>query len=268
MVGLARFTLGQYYPVESPVHRLDPRVKIALTFALIAGLFLIKNFLGFLGAFLLISLVIYLGQLPFKMAFRGLRPLFYIFVFTMFVHFFFTAGYPLVRIGPVVVTREGFFNGLFISLRLLLLVLGSNLLIFTTSPIALTDGMEYLLSPLQVFRVPSHEIAMMMTIALRFIPTLIVEAEKIIKAQMARGADFESGNLVRRARSYLPLLIPLFVTVFRRADELALAMESRCYRGGKGRTRFRELKIRRTDWAGLIFGLVVLIAIVWLGRYR
>jgi len=266
LVKLTGFTLGQYYPAESPVHRLDPRVKIALTFGLVAGLFLIKNFLGFLGAFLLISLVIYLGQLPFWMAFRGLKPLFYIFVFTMVVHFFFTAGYPLLRIGPLVVTREGFFNGLFISLRLLLLVLGSNLLIFTTSPIALTDGMEYLLSPLQIFRVPSHEIALMMTIALRFIPTLIVEAEKIIKAQMARGADFESGNLIRRARSYLPLLIPLFVTVFRRADELALAMESRCYRGGKGRTKFRELRIKRSDWVALALATVIIIAIVAIGR--
>lgn len=266
MVGARGITIGQYYPAESLVHRLDPRVKMLLTFGLLIAIFAIKNFIGFLVVVLLFGAITYLGQLPWRLALRGIRPLFYILVFTLIIHFLFTAGQPLLRIGPLVISREGFVNGLFISSRLFLLVLGTSFLTLTTSPIELTDSIEYLLSVFKIFRLPAHEIAMMMTIALRFIPTLMVEAEKIMKAQMARGADFESGNLIRRARSYIPLLVPLFVSAFRRADELALAMESRGYRGGEGRTRLRELRMEAGDWAGLTLVTMILIAIVAIGR--
>jgi energy-coupling factor transport system permease protein len=264
---LGSVTLGQYYPAESPIHKLDPRIKIILTFGLILALFVIGNFTGFLGITIFLGIAIYLGKLPWRWALRGLRPIFYVLIFTLLAHFFFTAGQSLADIGPLSITREGFINGLFICSRLLLLVVGTSLLTLTTSPIELTDGIEYLLSPLKIVKLPAHEIAMMMTIALRFIPTLMVEADRIMKAQMARGADFESGNLIKRVKSYLPLLIPLFVMAFRRADELALAMESRCYHGGENRTKLRELRIKQSDLVSLFVVAMILVGVVVIGRW-
>lgn len=266
MSAIGSITIGQYYPGESAVHRLDPRVKIAATFIFMVSLFVVRNFWGFLAFFLLIALAVFLAQLPWPLVVRGLRPILYFLLFTVVIHLFFTPGLVLARLGPLRITIEGVRNGLFISSRLLLLVVGTSLLTLTTTPIQLTDAIEFMLKPLAVLRVPAHEIAMMMTIALRFIPTLVVEADKIMKSQTARGADFESGNILRRARSYIPLLIPLFVSAFRRADELALAMESRLYRGGKGRTRLRELRAEAKDWLALAFALVIAVGVGILGR--
>lgn len=267
MVRLGSVTIGQYYPVESTIHRLDPRIKIIITLLFMIGLFLVRNFWGFLAFFLLVFFAIYLAQLPLKLVVRGLRPIIYFLFFTIIIHLFFTRGEILFHLGPLAVTQEGIRNGLFVTSRLLLLVVGTSFLTLTTTPIQLTDAIEFLLKPGRKIRVPAHEIAMMITIALRFIPTLVVEAEKIMKSQMARGADFESGNVLRRARNYIPLLIPLFIGAFRRADELALAMEARLYRGGEGRTRLRELQMELKDWLGFVVSTVFIIAVSWIGRF-
>ncbi|HAW60438.1 MAG TPA: transporter [Actinobacteria bacterium] len=260
-----RVTVGQYFPAESPIHRLDPRVKICLTMLLMVAIFMVRSFTGFAGLGLLLCLVVYVGQLPWSWILRGLKPLRYVLLFTLVMHLLFTPGLVILLLGPLRITQEGLQNGLFFCARLVLLVSGTSLLTFTTTPIELTDGIEYLLSPFRRFKVPAHELAMMMTIALRFIPTLLVETEKIMKAQMARGADFESGNIFRRARSLVPLLVPLFVSVFRRADELALAMESRCYRGGEGRTRMRALRMEGKDWLMGLATVVLLVLAILVG---
>ncbi len=264
---LSSVTIGQYYPVESLVHQLDPRPKIVITLLFMVGLFLVRNVFGFLSFFAVIFLTIYLAQLPWKLVFRGIRPILYFLVFTVIIHLLFTKGEIIFHLGPFGVTKEGIMNGLFVISRLLLLVIGTSLLTLTTTPVQLTDALEFLLRPWRRIKVPAHEIAMMITIALRFIPTLIVEAEKIMNSQMARGADFESGNILRRARNYIPLLIPLFISAFRRADELALAMESRLYRGGEGRTRLRELQMGSRDWLAFTIGTVFIFAISWIGRF-
>ncbi|MEW6189490.1 MAG: energy-coupling factor transporter transmembrane component T, partial [Actinomycetota bacterium] len=195
-----------------------------------------------------------------------LKPLRLIIIFTFAMHLLFTSGTILMKLGPLRITQEGLQMGVFICIRLILLLLGTSLLTLTTTPIELTDGLEYLLSPFRRLKIPAHELAMMMTIALRFIPTLVMETDKIMKAQMARGADFESGNILRRARSFLPLLIPLFVSAFRRADELALGMESRCYRGGEGRTRLKALEMSGKDWlAGTVASLLLIVSVA-MGR--
>lgn len=262
-----RVTVGQYFPAESPIHHLDPRVKICLTMLLMVAIFMVKSFTGFAALGLLLCLVVYVGQLPWSWILRGLKPLRYILLFTLVMHLLFTPGLVILLLGPLRITQEGLRNGLFFCARLVLLVSGTSLLTFTTTPIELTDGIEYLLSPFRRFKVPAHELAMMMTIALRFIPTLLVETEKIMKAQMARGADFESGNIFRRAKSLVPLLVPLFVSVFRRADELALAMESRCYRGGEGRTRMRALRMEGKDWLMGMATVVLLVLAILVGRF-
>ena len=252
-------TIGHYLPGESLLHILDPRFKIISLFVLIIGLFFIKTFLGFLvlGSFIIAAFIA--SHLPFSYVLRGLRPVFYIVFFTITLHFFFTkGGQVFFRLGPVTVEEAGVYLGTFMTLRLLLLVVATLLITLTTSPIALTDGIEHLLRPFKRFGVPGHEIAMMMTIALRFIPTLMEESDKIRKAQMARGADFDTGNIFRRAKSLIPLLVPLFVSAFRRADDLAVAMEARCYRGGDNRTRMRELKAKPVDF----YGLAVVIALM------
>jgi len=266
MVSLTHMMVGQYYPAESPIHSLDPRIKIVLSLIFMIVLFVINNFIGLMGVVAFIAFIVHVSKVPWKLILRGLRPLLYILIFAFFVHLFFTPGRILLAAGPLKATEEGLINGLFTGSRLLLIVMGTSLLTLTTSPIQLTDGMEYLLYPLKVVKVPAHEMAMMMTIALRFIPTLMVEADKIMKAQMARGADFESGNVVKRAKSYIPVLVPLFVSAFRRADELALAMESRCYRGGEGRTRMRELSMGTKDWLALVLSILILAGIVLMGR--
>ena len=251
---LTNITLGQYYPVDSPIHRLDPRVKLLLTLVYIVAVFLAKSWFGYLALAAYVVLVARLARVPLKLLFRGLKPLRVILIITFLLNLFFTGGDTVwVSFWIIRITREGFLQALFYSLRLAFLVVGTSLLTLTTSPVSLSDALEVLLSPLKKIHFPAHELAMMMTIALRFVPTLLEEADKIMKAQMARGADFESGNLIARAKAMVPLLVPLFVSAFRRASDLAMAMESRCYHGGEGRTRLRVLKLTRNDlWAVLV----------------
>jgi energy-coupling factor transport system permease protein len=254
-------TLGQYIPGESFVHRLDPRTKIIVTMLLIILLFLVETFQGYGLVALFIGGLILLSQLSPRFVLRGIRPMLVIILFTLVLHVFLSEGEAIWQLGPLKVTREGLTKGGMMVTRLILLIIGASLLTLTTSPIALTDGIEAILSPGKRIGLPAHELAMMMTIALRFIPTLLEEMDKITKAQMARGADFETGNIMQRAKSLLPLLVPLFVSAFRRADELAVAMEARCYRGGEGRTKMKQLIFTWQDYAviGLTLAFVVLI---------
>lgn len=256
---LNNITLGQFYPADSVVHKLDPRVKILLLVALIVAIFLARNLLAFVPVILFLALAAHLSQVPFSLLLKGLKPLRFILVFTFVLNLFFLQGEtPLLNLGFAVIKQEALITAIHYSLRLVLLVLGSSLLTLTTAPVTLTDGLERLLSPLRVFHFPAQEMAMMMTIALRFIPTLLEEADKIMKAQTARGADFESGNLIARAKAMVPLLVPLFVSAFRRAGDLAMAMEARCYHGGEGRTRLRVLKCQQRDyWAVLLLGALI-----------
>ena len=262
---LKDITLGQYYPVESPVHRLDPRVKILLTIAFIVGVFLAKSLLGFLPVIAFIVLAAYASHLPLKLLAKGLKPLRFILIFTFLLNLFFSPGDTvLVHVWRIQITLEGLLTALRFSARLIFLVTGASLLTLTTPPVVLTDGLERLLSPFAKIGFPAHELAMMMTIALRFIPTLVEETEKIMTAQKARGADFSTGNLIQRARALVPVLIPLFVSAFNRAGDLAVAMECRCYHGGEGRTRMHVRHLRFRDMiplfliAALIAALIVL----------
>ncbi len=252
-------TLGQYYSTDSFIHKLDPRVKITATFIYILTLFLIEHFIQYISIIGFLALVIVASKVPFKFMVRGLRPLIIIIMITIGINIFMTDGEILYKIGFIKITKEGLYQALFMGSRLILLIIGSSILTLTTKPVNLTDGIEKMLSPLKIVKVPAHELAMMMTIALRFIPTLLEETDKIMKAQMARGADFESGNLVKRAKSLIPLLVPLFISAFRRADELAMAMESRCYRGGENRTRMHEISYHRKDALGMIIVLLFMV---------
>ena len=246
---LKDITLGQYYPVKSFVHDLDPRVKIILTVAFIVAVFLGSSLLAMIPITAFILLSAKAANLPVKLLLKGIKPLRAILIFTFLLNLFFTAGETvLLQVWKIRVTQEGLLLAIRFSMRLVFLVTGASLLTLTTQPVVLTDGLERLMSPLAKIGFPAHELAMMMSIALRFIPTLLEEADKIMKAQMARGADFESGNLLQRARAMVPLLVPLFVSAFRRAGDLAMAMEARCYHGGEGRTRLRVLKITRKDY--------------------
>ncbi|MBR3764978.1 MAG: energy-coupling factor transporter transmembrane protein EcfT [Clostridia bacterium] len=261
---MKNITLGQYYPVDSWVHRLDPRIKILLTIAMIVAVFMVKSLVGYALVLAFVYLAARMAKIPFKMLVKGVRALRFILILTFLLNLFFNTGATmLVEWGFVKITLEGLNQAIHYSLRLVFLVMGTSLMTLTTSPIALSDGMELLLSPLKVIRFPAHELAMMMSIALRFIPTLMEEADKIMKAQMARGADFESGNLIARAKAMVPLLVPLFVSAFRRAGDLAMAMESRCYHGGENRTRLRVLKITKNDWiaVGSTLALIALIVL-------
>ena len=256
---LRDITIGQYFPADTIIHRLDPRTKILITTMFIASLFFIKSFYPYLFILAFILLTVKLSKVPFRYVLKGIKPLMLIILITFIINIFMTKGEVLFSIGPLDVTKEGIRQAVFMALRLIFLITGTSLLTLTTSPISLTDGIEKLMSPLRRFRVPVHELAMMMTIALRFIPTLLEETDKIMKAQTARGADFESGNIVKRAKNLVPLLVPLFINAFRRADELAIAMEARCYRGGYNRTRLNELKFTKKDI------LVTLLMIVFFG---
>ncbi|MBQ4580709.1 MAG: energy-coupling factor transporter transmembrane protein EcfT [Clostridia bacterium] len=261
---MKNITMGQYYPVDSWVHRLDPRTKILLTVAMIVAVFLVKTMVGYALILGFVYLVSKLSSIPFKMLMKGVKPLRFILILTFLLNLFFNNGETLlINWGFLKISYEGLSTAVHYSLRLVFLVLGTSLMTLTTSPIALSDGIEMLLSPLKKIHFPAHELAMMMSIALRFIPTLMEEADKIMKAQMARGADFESGNLLARAKAMVPLLVPLFVSAFRRAGDLAMAMESRCYHGGENRTRMRVLKITKNDWYAAL-GVAVLIALVLL----
>ncbi|TDP57707.1 energy-coupling factor transporter transmembrane component T family protein [Aminicella lysinilytica] len=243
-------TLGQYYPGDSPIHRLDPRIKIIATVLYIVELFIVNSFIGFGICAGVLFVTVAISKVPISYIMRGLKPILLILLFTFFLNIFMVDGRVLWKIGFLKVTDNGLYTAVFMSIRLLLLIIGSSLLTLATTPISLTDGIERLLTPLQKIGVPTHEIAMMMSIALRFIPTLLEETDKIMKAQQARGADFESGNIFKRAKSLIPILVPLFVSAFRIAQDLAMAMEARCYRGGKGRTRLHEMKFKAKDiWA-------------------
>lgn len=240
-------TIGQYLPGESLLHRADPRVKIILTLVFMVLTFLITTYLG-LASLLLFTLLAIVGStIPIRYTLKGLKPILVILIFAGVVNLFTIKGTPVFEYGIISITREGIDTTIKMTFRLILLIIGASLLTFTTTPIALTDGIEKLMGPLKKIGVPVHEIAMMMTIALRFIPTLLFETDKIMKAQAARGADFDTGNIVQRAKSFVPVLVPLFVSAFRRADELATAMEARCYRGSEGRTRMKQLKLTSAD---------------------
>lgn len=256
-------TIGQYLPGDSFVHKLDPRVKILLSFIYIIDLFIVNNFVGYAFITLFTIAAIMISKIPFKYIFKGIKPILWIIIFTAVLNAFLTPGNPIQIIGPIKVTDKGLYLAVFMVVRLVFLIVGTSLLTLTTSPIALTDGIERLLNPFRKIGLPAHELAMMMTIALRFIPTLLDETDKIMKAQMARGADFESGNVLKRAKNLIPLLVPLFISSFRRADELALAMEARCYRGGEGRTRLKQLKIEGRDYIALfVMTLLVVVSIL------
>ncbi|MBE3102091.1 MAG: energy-coupling factor transporter transmembrane protein EcfT [Firmicutes bacterium] len=260
---LKDITIGQYYPGESPIHKLDPRTKLVITFLFIVIIFFIRFYTGYLFILSFMLLTILLSKIPIKYVMKGLKPLLFIILLTFFINLFFTPGDNVVfRLWIFVVTLEGLKQGIFMALRLIFLVTGTSLLTLTTSPIALTDGIEMLLNPLKVIKFPAHELAMMMTIALRFIPTLLEETDKIMKAQMARGADFESGNIIQRAKSLVPLLVPLFISAFRRADELAMAMEARCYRGGGNRTRMKILTVETRDYAAYGVTFLMMAAVM------
>ena len=256
---LRDITLGQYYRTEPVIHALDPRVKIVGTFSFIISLFLVKNFIGYVIAGLFLVICIKLSNVPPKFIFRGMKAIFFLLMITMVFNLFLTPGEPLVSFWKIQITGEGLKLAIMMGVRLVFLITGSSLMTLTTTPNNLTDGLEDLLKPLKKVRVPVHEISMMMSIALRFIPILMEETDKIMKAQMARGADFESGSIMNRAKSLVPLLVPLFISAFRRANDLAMAMEARCYRGGEGRTKMKPLVYKRMDVYGLaiIFGYVV-----------
>jgi len=260
---LRDITLGQFFPGNSPLHRMDPRVKILWTLYYIVLLFLVNHYAGFLlfGVFTL--WIIKLSGIRPRLVFSGLRPLLFLLIFTALLNVFVSGGETvLFHVWIFRATREGVSMAGMMALRLIFLVLGTSMLTFTTSPIVLTDGIEYLLRPFKKIGVPSHEIAMMMTIAIRFIPTILEETDKIMKAQTARGADFESGNIFRRAKAMIPLLIPLFISAFRRADELAMAMECRCYHGGEGRTRMHVLSVSRVDLASAFVAIMLLVGVI------
>ncbi|WP_277261194.1 energy-coupling factor transporter transmembrane component T family protein [Peptoniphilus lacrimalis] len=257
-------TIGQYFPGESIVHRFDPRLKIITMIFFIISLFFINTFIPYIFVAIYLFIIIKIGNLPLKVVLKGLKPLRWILLITFVINIFFLPGEPLFKLGFLTISKEGLKTACLMAIRFMFLVLGTSLLTYTTSPIELTDGIEALLKPMKKIGVPSHEIAMMMTIALRFIPTLIEETDKIMKAQMARGADFESGNIIKRSKNLVPLLVPLFVNSFRRADELATAMEARCYRGGVGRTKMKVLVLEKYDYAiflgNIVFFLILILA--------
>ena len=258
---LKDITIGQYYPTGSFIHQLDPRTKILSTFILILSLFLVSSFIAYGFVIAAIFGCILISKIPVKYMMKGLKPLRFIIIITFMINIFMTSGEIVLSLGPLNITKEGLYQGVFMAVRLALLVIGTSILTLTTSPISLTDGIENLLKPFKKIGVPAHELAMMMTIALRFIPTLLEETDKIMKAQMARGADFESGNIINRAKSLVPLLVPLFISAFRRADELAMAMEARCYRGGDNRTRMKQLNMLSKDYGSLV-AITSLLALV------
>ena len=265
---LKDITLGQYFPGNSPIHRLDPRSKLIMLVVYIVALFMAKSWIsyGVMLAFLVFTVKI--STIPPKSIVRGMKPLVMILVFTGVLNLFFTTeGKVLVDLGFVSITTGGLERAVFMMVRILMLISGTFLLTYTTSPIALTDGLESLLSPLKKIKVPVHELSMMMCIALRFIPTLIEETDKIMSAQKARGADFETGNLLQRVKALVPILVPLFISAFRRADELATAMECRCYHGGEGRTKMKLLRYMRRDYCAYAIGILLLAGVITLAYF-
>lgn len=259
-------TIGQYYPADSILHRLDPRVKLIGTLVFIVSLFLFDTFVGYILAGLFLFGVIKLSKVPFKFIVKGLKAVVILLIFTLIFNVFLTPGEPIFTLGFIKVTKEGLRTAAFMGIRLVFLILGSSLMTFTTTPNQLTDGLENLLGPLKKIHVPVHEVAMMMSIALRFIPILLEETDKIMKAQQARGADFESGKLIQRAKAMIPILVPLFISAFRRASDLAMAMEARCYRGGNGRTKMKPLKYKRRDYITFLLFVAYIGGIITINK--
>lgn len=260
-------TLGQYYPVDSVIHRLDPRVKLIATLAFVISLFLFKNFIGYIVVTIFLAGVIKLSKVPLKFMLKGLKAIFILMLVMVIFNLIFTPGDPIFKIWIITVTWQGLRASVFMMIRLAYLVIGASIMTLTTTPNRLTDGLEKLLWPLNKLHIPVHEIAMMMSIALRFIPILVEETDKIMKAQMARGANFENGNIFQKAKSLVPVLVPLFVSAFRRANDLAMAMEARCYQGGNGRTKMKPLIYHKNDKIAYLILIIYLIATFLVGRY-
>ncbi len=259
-------TLGQYYPSDSVIHRLDPRVKIIGTFVYLIGLFMIDTFWGFLFSALFLEAIILTSKVPLRFVLKGLKPIMFLLVITFILNLFMFDGEILFRWKFISITDQGLYKASFMGIRLFLIIISSYIMTLTTKPINLTDGIEHLLKPFDRIKVPSHEIALMMSIALRFIPTLLEETDKIMKAQISRGADFETGNIFRRAKSLVPILIPLFLSAFRIALDLAMAMEARCYQGGDKRTRMKPMKYMKKDYLAYMI-LLIFIALVFMEEY-
>ena len=256
-------TIGQYYPGYSVVHRLDTRLKLILVLAYMVSVFLVSDFVGYAIVLAGLVSVITISKVPARFILRGLKPVFIIIAFTFLLNLFMTPGEPLVSFGVLKISSEGVYTACYMALRIIFLILGASLLTFTTKPVKLTDGIEYLLKPATRIGVPAHELAMMMTIALRFIPTLLEETDKIMKAQQARGADFETGSIFKRAKALIPIFIPLIVGAFRMASDLAMAMEARCYRGSEGRTKLHVFAWRRRDTgAVIVFGIYIVLILL------
>ena len=265
---LKDITLGQFFPGKSPIHRMDPRTKLILTVVYIVALFLAENWISYLVMMVFLVSCIKISSIPPKSIVRGMKPLVFILMFTAILNLFYTdGGIVLVRLCSLAITTEGLKRAFFMIWRIMMLISGTFLLTYTTSPISLTDGLESLLNPLKKIHVPVHELAMMMSIALRFIPTLIEETDKIMNAQKARGADFENGSIIDRAKALVPVLVPLFISAFRRADELATAMECRCYQGGEGRTKMKLLRYSRVDIQAFGICACLVAAVVTLAAF-
>ena len=262
---LKDITLGQYFPGDTVVHRLDPRTKLIAVVLYIVALFQAKGWIGYAAVLLVTVVCMAVSHIRFSNIFKGLKPMLFIIALTALLNIFYTQGTPIVE--GWIVTWEGLERAVKMMLRIVLLITGTFLLTYTTSPMALTDGLELLMNPLKKIKVPVHEMTIMMSMALRFIPTLIEETDKIMSAQKARGADFENGSLLQRAKALLPILVPLFVSAFRRADELAVAMESRCYHGGEGRTRMKQLRFARRDYIALILCVLFLAGVIVLKHF-
>lgn len=256
-------TIGQYYPAESVLHKLDPRVKLVGTMVFLVSLFLFQSFSGYIVATVFLACVIKMSKVPLKFMLKGLKAVFILLLFSVAFNLFLTDGETLIHLfWKVRITKEGLRMAVFMAIRLVYLIMGTSIMTLTTTPNDLTDGLEKGLRPLGKIRVPVHEIAMMMSIALRFIPILLEETDKIMKAQMARGADFESGNILKRAKSMIPILVPLFISAFRRANDLAMAMEARCYRGGEGRTKMKPLIYQKRDYIAYGIFAMYLLAVI------
>jgi len=260
-------TIGQYYPSNSKLHRLDPRVKIMCTLVYLISLFLLQNIYGYIIATVFLVAVISISKVPFRFIVKGLKPIIMLLMITVLFNLFLTrTGEVIFSVWIIKITDEGLRTAVLMAVRLIYLILGSSIMTFTTTPNALTDGIERLLWPLRKIKLPVHEIAMMMSIALRFIPILLEETDKIMKAQLARGADLESGNIIQKAKAMIPILVPLFVSAFRRANDLAMAMEARCYRGGEGRTKMKPLTYKNRDYVAYAITILYVVLAIAIGR--
>ncbi len=264
---LKDITLGQYFPGDTVVHRLDPRTKILMVLVYIVALFIAESFVSYAVMMLCLGLVIGISRIRLSTVLRGVKPILFVIILTALLNLFYSEGNVLVEFWIFRITDRGILNAIFMALRIIMLIMGTFMLTYTTSPIMLTYGIEKLLGPLKVFKVPVHELAMIMSMALRLIPTLIEETDKIMSAQKARGAEFDTGNIIQKAKALLPILVPLFISAFRRADELAVAMESRCYHGGEGRTRLNNLKMAARDYLTFAIGAVILAGVIVLAHF-